>query len=1158
MNERSLFVAASRQPDAAARAAFLDEACANDPALRQQVETLLREQDRLGSFLEAPAALLDRAPDDPLPEPIGTTIGPYKLMEQIGEGGMGLVYVAEQHHPVRRKVALKLIKPGMDTRQVIARFEAERQALALMDHPNIARVIDGGTTGEPRRVSDRVSPADETRGLTPHGSPGRPYFVMELVRGVPITEYCDEHRLTPRARLELFLQVCAAVQHAHQKGIIHRDIKPSNVMIASHDGTPVVKVIDFGVAKAIGQQLTDKTVYTHFAQFIGTPLYMSPEQAGQSALDIDTRTDIYALGVLLYELLAGTTPFDKERLRQASYDEMRRLIREEEPPKPSTRLSTLNDQAGSTVSAQRQSNTRELSLLFRGELDWIVMKSLEKDRNRRYESASALAADVERYLKDEPVQACPPSRRYLLGKFLRRRRAGVLMTAAMVAAALVLGAGGAWVALDRAARRTEAEQQRVATEQAVADDLKEAEIWQQQEQWAKAIPALERAKGRLEGSGLGALQARVETQLRDVALITRLQEARLKGSINGLDGKRAGDRLYSAVFAEQGLDVAKLDFESTARQIRASAIRKQLVAALDDWAFVKQGLPDGNAVSLRTIVRLADDDPWRRQIRDLWEANDQETLLRLADAEEVLSQPPANLLLLSDLLGRLPPGTRLEKATVKTNAPKLVQLLRKANLRYPADFWINYKLGSNLAVATFLPASYTGQRTHESAEAIGFMRTAVALQPQYADLHALLGHYLWNQTDLDEAVVAYRMAIERQPNFPDAFHNLGNVLHDQRKWPEAIAAYQKAIELQPDLYDAYVDLGNVLREQRKWSEAVAVYQKAIDFRPNYYKAHYHLGIALAAQQKRSEAIASFERAIELEPKAAPAYLELGNVLIHQQKLPEAAAAYQQAIDIKPTYVDAHHNLGLVLAAQKKLPLAVAAYRKAIELKPDFALAHWWLGQAHLEQGQFGDSVASLKRGHELGSVMPNWPYRSAEKIRQVEEFARLDAILPNILKGEILPANAAERLALAKLCAMPCRQLYVAATRFFDEAFTAEPKLANDFTTPTRYDAACAAAQAGCGQGNDAANLDPKEYSRLRGQALAWLRADLTAWQREMNAVKTRLAVRPTMQHWQKDPEFNGVRGEAALAKLPEAERHEWQKLWEDVVELERRAADAK
>jgi WD40 repeat protein/serine/threonine protein kinase len=414
MNEEEIFHEALARSCPEERAKYLEQACAGNPALRASVEALLRANIGASGFMESPGPAPVATVDEPVAERPGSVIGPYKLLEQIGEGGFGVVYMAEQQQPVRRKVALKVLKAGMDTRQVVARFEAERQALALMDHPHIAKVFDGGETGS-----------------------GRPFFVMELVKGVPITEFCDQNHLTPRQRLELFVPVCQAVQHAHQKGIIHRDLKPSNVLVTVHDTTPVVKVIDFGVAKALGQELTDKTLFTGFAQLIGTPLYMSPEQAGESGLDVDTRSDVYALGVLLYELLTGTTPFDQERLRRAGYDEMRRIIREEEPAPPSARVSTLG-QAAATVSAQRQSDPRRLRQLFRGELDWIVMKCLEKDRNRRYDSASALAADVQRYLHDEVVEARPPSALYRFRKLVRRNQR-VFAMASFVAAVVVAG-----------------------------------------------------------------------------------------------------------------------------------------------------------------------------------------------------------------------------------------------------------------------------------------------------------------------------------------------------------------------------------------------------------------------------------------------------------------------------------------------------------------------------------------------------------------------------------------------------------------------------------------------------------------------------------------------------------------------------------------------
>jgi eukaryotic-like serine/threonine-protein kinase len=436
---KSIFGKAMDMQSSAQRAAYLEEACADNPQVRAEVESLLQASEEAHGFFAALGPCPVATVDEPLREAPGTIIGPYKLLEQIGEGGFGVVFMAEQMQPVRRKVALKVIKPGMDTRQVIARFEAERQALALMEHPNIARVLDAGTTAEPD-ASARASA--ETLAYA-SGSAGRPYFVMELVRGPSMTDYCDQHNLPVRERLELFVDVCQAVQHAHQKGIIHRDIKPSNVLVTLHDGKPVVKVIDFGIAKAMGQQLTEKTLFTNFAQMIGTPLYMSPGQAEMSGLDVDTRSDIYSLGVLLYELLTGTTPFDKERLKTASFDEIRRIIREEEPPKPSTRMSTVG-QAASTASEKRGSDPRKLSRLFRGELDWIVMKALEKNRNRRYDTASALAADVQRYLHDEPVLACPPSAWYRWRKFTRRHKAGLGIATAAALVLLLAACGGSW------------------------------------------------------------------------------------------------------------------------------------------------------------------------------------------------------------------------------------------------------------------------------------------------------------------------------------------------------------------------------------------------------------------------------------------------------------------------------------------------------------------------------------------------------------------------------------------------------------------------------------------------------------------------------------------------------------------------------------------
>jgi serine/threonine protein kinase len=394
--------------------AYLDEVCGTDTNLQAEVESLLRSHDHVGDSLQvSPFGPDIRLDTSPLIEDIGTIIDRYKLLEKIGEGGMAGVHMAEQTKPINRKVALKIVKLGMDTKQVIARFEAERQTLAVMDHPNIAKVFDAGAT--------------ET---------SRPYFVMELVHGVLITEYCDENKLDTCGCLKLFVQVCHAVQHAHQKGIIHRDIKPSNVLATMHDDKPVPKVIDFGIAKATNQRLTEKTVFTRYAHFVGTPAYMSPEQAQMSGLDVDTRTDIYSLGVLLYELLTGTTPFDAEKLREAGYTEIQRIICEMDPLKPSTKLNKLG-QTLTNVAQYRQVNPETLHKLVKGDLDWIVMKCLEKDRTQRYETVHALAEDVERHLNNEPILAGSPSLIYRAEKFWKRHQSQI--TAAAVITVLVAG-----------------------------------------------------------------------------------------------------------------------------------------------------------------------------------------------------------------------------------------------------------------------------------------------------------------------------------------------------------------------------------------------------------------------------------------------------------------------------------------------------------------------------------------------------------------------------------------------------------------------------------------------------------------------------------------------------------------------------------------------
>lgn len=458
----------ARELDSGEREYVLEKACQGDPELREAVDKLLHADERPDSLLDGTVDLFDarRRGRDEFEGLEGQVIGPYKLLQQIGEGGFGVVYMADQAAPVRRKVAVKLIKPGMDSKEVVARFEAERQALAMMEHPNIAKVLDTGTTDS-----------------------GRPYFAMELVKGVPITEYCDRNALDTHQRLELFNYVCRAVQHAHQKGIIHRDIKPTNVLVTLHDSNPIPKVIDFGVAKALSHHLTEKTLFTRYGQVMGTPQYMSPEQAEMSGLDVDTRSDIYSLGVLLYELLTGKTPLDAETLRTAGFDAMRRLICDSEFAKPSSRLRTLDAQTATGVASVRSTVPHALTKLVAGDLDWIVMKCLDKDRNRRYESANGLVNDIEHYLRDEPVEAGPPTFAYQLSKLYRRNRMAVASLAA-IGAALLVG-----ITLTTIAWASENKQRQIAVEQRQIAEEKADEARQQA---ANAKSEAKRAQSTLD------------------------------------------------------------------------------------------------------------------------------------------------------------------------------------------------------------------------------------------------------------------------------------------------------------------------------------------------------------------------------------------------------------------------------------------------------------------------------------------------------------------------------------------------------------------------------------------------------------------------------------------------------------------------------------
>jgi eukaryotic-like serine/threonine-protein kinase len=906
---------------------YLIGACNGDGGLRAEVEALLKAGEQAGSFLESPALApaLVATVERPIPERPGTTIGPYKLLEQIGEGGFGAVFMAEQQQPVRRKVALKVIKPGMDSRQVIARFEAERQALALMDHPNIAHVFDGGTTDA-----------------------GRPYFVMELVRGVPMTEFCDQSSLPIRQRLELFVDVCQAIQHAHQKGIIHRDVKPTNVLVTLHDGKPVVKVIDFGIAKAMGQQLTEKTLFTNFAQLIGTPLYMSPEQAEMSGLNIDTRSDIYSLGVLLYELLTGTTPFESERLTKVGYDEMRRIIREEEPPKPSTRISTIGKLA-TTASQQRQGDPRKLSKLFRGELDWIVMKALEKDRERRYETASGLAADVLHYLKDEPVLAGPPSPWYRLRKFARRNRLGLAAAASILLLVLSLG-----LVIDRE-RKVAGEQQarEAALDEKVKHDLDEADALIEQNKWPEALAVVQRTEKLLAAAGRQGSPTRIAALYEDLAIVQLLEDIYVRPKGDAFPGHEQDDA-FARAFAKTGIDLATLPVAEAGERIRARRSRQELVRGLDFWSLARKYANNQARPSwkhLLQIAKAADQDAWRNHLRDALEAEDAKALQALAASADVPHLPPQTLVLL---------GRTVADMGFSAQA---VALLRQAHMRFPADLWINDTLGWQCL---------DGLHPAQPEESLRYFTAALALRPGNPRILCQMGSALIEKGSTKEAMAVLDVAIELSPNNALAWFWRARCNTVRGDDTEAIADSSVAIELDPQYHAAWVARAYAQMALGHYDKALADCNKAIELDDKYWWAWHVRGEIFQELHRDDEALAELNRAVELAPEKPWSWFARASVYISLQRYDRARNDYSKAIELGSNNAKILNSVAwlIIRCADAEFQdsnkyKAVQVAMETVGLEP--TAGRYWntLGVAHYRAGNWKEPIAALEKSMEL-------------------------------------------------------------------------------------------------------------------------------------------------------------------------------------------------
>jgi serine/threonine protein kinase/Flp pilus assembly protein TadD len=997
---KSIFDDAVEINSPAERQDYLDRACAGLPELRQKIEALLCAYEEAGSFLESPilAPALVATVDEPITEQPGTVIGPYKLLEQIGEGGFGVVFMAEQQQPIHRTVALKILKPGMDTRQVIARFEAERQALALMDHPNIAKVLDAGQT-----------------------SGGRPYFVMDLVKGLPITEFCDQSQLTTNKRLELFVSVCQAVQHAHQKGIIHRDIKPSNVLVTLHDGTPVPKIIDFGIAKVLGQQLTDKSLHTGFAQLIGTPLYMAPEQAALSNADVDTRSDIYSLGVLLYELLTGTTPLDKERLREADFDEVCRIIREEEPPKPSTRISTLG-QAATTISTQRKSEPKQLSRLLRGELDWIVMKCLEKDRNRRYETASAFAADVQHYLHDEPVQACPPSAWYKLRKFARRQKTAlVIATCVFLALASMAGVVG-WAARDRAAseetgarqaqealtaartffgeNRLDLARPKLAEAQALlgahhvapgslADEIEtlEAELVRFEQFFAlidqahqAEIPSPDQVAVAGQGSGgTAAVLSRKPWQdrepakavpflLKALALYEALEQKDWSTALEqGALGRRQVEQIRRTAYEEllwlaDDLLARRQDHVS-GEQLSAPAAARQALAYLDKAGAGHE--PTTAFFSLRARCRGALGDK---------EAAD-------ADAQLARATPP-RLALDHDLLGQAALDAKDKDVAVR----EFEEALRLE----PTHYWSLMKLGQAFNALGEGPADF--------AAAVAVFTGCIMKRPDFAPAYRYRAGAHLSLKHHEKSLQDYSKAIALDPKDARSWNVRGGAYIDLHQYDKALADVNKAIELDPKLAGAWTNRGAAYNYLRQFDKALADLNKAIELDPKLKIARTHRGRAYYYLHRYDKALADYSKAIELVPNFAGAWSDRGTTYRALHQYDKALADLNKAIELDPKYVDAWNNRGAIYFDLHQYDKALADWTKAIELDPKYA-SSWndlaWLF-ATCPDPRFRDAGKAVEFAKKAVELKPtegdNWNTLGAAHYRAGESKLAVEAL----------------------------------------------------------------------------------------------------------------------------------------------------------------------
>jgi serine/threonine-protein kinase len=1108
--------------------------------------------------------------------------GDYELLRELGSGGMGVVYEARQRS-LQRIVALKMLRSDrLVSTADRQRFQAEAEAVAALDHPHLVPIHEVGELE------------------------GQAYFTMKLVRGGNLAQRLPDFVTDHRAAAQLLVRVARAVHHAHQRGVLHRDLKPSNILLDS-DGSPYVT--DFGLAK----RLESGADLTQSGAIVGTPGYMAPEQATGKKGTVTTAADVYGLGAVLYALLTGRPPFTgetpldtltkvREQEPEAPSKTNPRVHRdleaiclkclEKEPQRRYVSAEILADDlerwlkgesiharpVGRLARVQRWCRRKPglagltgatillLLLLIAGSL-WEWSRAV-----RQRNESSAQWAETERTVAGYLQQAA------LLQEQNRWAEAAQVLARAEER----LPGGGPDRLLEQVRRRRDEADWIAELEEA---RLCAAEAGTDHDSFnnAGADRAYQEAFTRrgLDFGALGPDEAAV--RIRTSAVRARLVEA-LDDWAHVKENLRPGSGEELRALAD------RTDDDPWRQRLRQLTTRK-------DWAALEQlaaeegaiAQPPANLVLLSFALEATGRKaaPAERLLRraqqlhpgDFWtnfelghflaparnvgpSARTEEAIGFYRAALAVRPQSPAVLNNLGHALAAQGKLAEAEAAFRKAIDLKPDFSLAHSNLGVALED--QGKLAeAEAACRKAIDLRSEDPRPHYNlgnalgkqgklAEAEAALRKAIALRPDYAEAHGSLGVVLYKQGKPTEAEAALRRAIDLRPDDPLTYTNLGNALEDQGKLAEAEAAHRKAIALGPDDPGAYTNLGNALALQGKLAEAEAAHRKAIALRPNHPEAHANLGNALADQGKPAEAEAAYRKAIALRPDFPNAHYSLGIALNAQGKPVEAEAAYRKAIDLKPDFAAPYVNLAEVLRVQGKLAEAEEACRQVITLQPDLPEAYGNLGLALRDQGHFADALAALKRCHALGSRNPRWHYPSAQMVEQCERLVQLDAKLSAMLSGKDQPTDAAERIALAELCQMPCKKRYAAAARFYDEAFTAEPKRAGDRPSDARYNAACAAALAGCGQGNDADTLDTTARARLRQQALDWLRADLAAWHKALAGDRSKAApaVREQMHHWLQDADFAGVRGPQALAKLPEAERSAWEKLWADVEEL--------